>query len=280
MDIVIITGMSGAGKTSVLNICQDNNYYSIDNIPPKLINEYFNIIDENKLNYNKFAFVIDIRVGYLLGDLEDEVKKLKDLGHNVKVIFLDASDAELIKRFKEKRRPHPYFDITLSNAIKKEREKLSIIREISDIYIETTGINLSQLNNKVLMAIDETKKPKIQIISFGYKYGNLKEADYQFDVRFINNPFYVDELKNQSGLDKNVSDYVLSFDISNEFIKKVNDLIESVMPHFIEQSKNNLVIGIGCTGGKHRSVSIAEELKKNLEKRYDTKTYHREQDKW
>ena len=150
MEIVIITGMSGAGKTSVLNICQDNNYYSVDNIPPKLISEYFEQIRDKAGEYNKFAFVIDIRVGYFLGDLQAEVNKLKEMGHEVKVIFLDASDDELIKRYQEKRRPHPIKNLTLGKAIEKEREQLMNIREFSDVYIDTSGNVSALLNNKIL----------------------------------------------------------------------------------------------------------------------------------
>lgn len=280
MDIVIITGMSGAGKTSVLNICQDNDYYSIDNIPPKLINEYFDLIQEDQRQYNKFAFVIDVRVGGFLEDLEDEINKLRRYGHNVKVIFLDASDEVLIKRFQEKRRPHYFKYLTLSNAIKLEREALLNVREITDVYIDTSGNNLSALNAKMLDIFGVQNSANIQIVSFGFKYGTLIEADFLFDVRFIDNPFYIPEMKEKTGKDKNVSDYVLGFDVTKEFVDKVEDLIDTVIPSFVQQSKNNLVIGIGCTGGKHRSVAITEELNSRLRKKYKTSVYHRERKNW
>lgn len=280
MDIVIITGMSGAGKTSVLNICQDNDYYSIDNIPPKLINEYFDLIQEDQRQYNKFAFVIDVRVGGFLEDLEDEINKLRRYGHKVKVIFLDASDEVLIKRFQEKRRPHYFKYLTLSNAIKLEREALLNVREITDVYIDTSGNNLSALNAKMLDIFGVQNSANIQIVSFGFKYGTLIEADFLFDVRFIDNPFYIPEMKEKTGKDKNVSDYVLGFDVTKEFVDKVEDLIDTVIPSFVQQSKNNLVIGIGCTGGKHRSVAITEELNSRLRKKYKTSVYHRERKNW
>lgn len=280
MDIVIITGMSGAGKTSVLNICQDNDYYSIDNIPPKLINEYFDLIQEDQRQYNKFAFVIDVRVGGFLEDLEEEINKLRRYGHNVKVIFLDASDEVLIKRFQEKRRPHYFKYLTLSNAIKLEREALLNVREITDVYIDTSGNNLSALNAKMLDILGVQSSANIQIVSFGFKYGTLIEADFLFDVRFIDNPFYIPEMKEKTGKDKNVSEYVLGFDVTKEFVDKVEDLIDTVIPSFVQQSKNNLVIGIGCTGGKHRSVAITEELNSRLRNKYKTSVYHRERKNW
>lgn len=280
MEILIITGMSGAGKTSVLNICQDNDYYSIDNIPPKLINEYFDLIKEESVNYKKFAFVIDVRVGDFLVDLEDEVKNLRKLGHDVKILFLDASDEELVRRFQEKRRPHPLKDLTLSNAIEEERKKLRNVRELTDVYIDTSGNNLAILNNKLLRVIGVESHANIQVVSFGFKYGSLKEADYIFDVRFIDNPFYIDSLKRLSGQDQSVKDYVLNFDVTKQFLNKVEELIDTVLPGFIIQSKSNLVIGIGCTGGKHRSVAIAEELSKRFSKKCKTSVFHRDQKSW
>lgn len=280
MDIVIITGMSGAGKTSVLNICQDNDYYSIDNIPPKLINEYFDLIKNQQGHYNKFAFVIDVRVGGFLEDLEDEIIKLREYGHTVKVIFLDASDEVLIRRFQEKRRPHYFKSLTLSNAISLEREALLNVREITDVYIDTSGNNLAALNSKMLDVLGVENEANIQIVSFGFKYGTLIEADFLFDVRFIDNPFYIPEMRENTGKDKNVSDYVLGFEVTQQFLNNVEDLINTIVPHFVQQSKNNLVIGIGCTGGKHRSVAITEELNTRLSKKYQTSVYHREKKNW
>lgn len=280
MDIVIITGMSGAGKTSVLNICQDNDYYSIDNIPPKLINEYFDLIKDDKGHYNKFAFVIDVRVGGFLEDLDDEIIKLRNDGHNVKVIFLDALDEVLIRRFQEKRRPHYFKSLTLSNAIALERETLLNVREFTDIYIDTSGNNLSALNSKMLDVLGVGNEANIQIVSFGFKYGTLIEADFLFDVRFIDNPFYIPEMKENTGKDKNVSEYVLGFEVTKQFLDNVEELINTVVPHFVQQSKNNLVIGIGCTGGKHRSVAITEELNLRLSRKYNTSVFHRERKNW
>lgn len=280
MEVVIITGMSGAGKTSVLNICQDNDYYGIDNIPPKLISEYFQLIDSENMEYNKFVFVIDIRSGHFLNDFENEIIKLRKQGHDVKIIYLDADDDELIRRYQEKRRPHPYKNLSLGNAIKKEREEMLKIRELSDYYLNTTGFNSSSLKNKLLEILEVKEKATIYIISFGFKYGILKEADLLFDVRFITNPFYIQTLKEKSGKEEEVRNFVLGFEASKEFINKIEDLVDFLVPNFLKQSKSNLVIGIGCTGGKHRSVVISEKLNDILREKYDVNVYHREQNKW
>ncbi|MFM1539343.1 RNase adapter RapZ [Helcococcus bovis] len=280
MEVVIITGMSGAGKTSVLNICQDNDYYGIDNIPPKLISEYFQLIDNENMEYNKFVFVIDIRSGRFLNDFEEEVNKLRTQGHEVKIIYLDADNDELIRRYQEKRRPHPYKNLSLGSAIKKEREEMLKIRELSDFYLNTTGFNSSSLKNKLLEILEVKEKATIHIISFGFKYGILKEADLLFDVRFITNPFYIKNLKEKNGKEKEVRDFVLGFEASKEFINKIEDLVDFLVPNFLNQSKSNLVIGIGCTGGKHRSVAISEKLNEILKDKYDSNVYHREQYKW
>ncbi|MFM1514683.1 RNase adapter RapZ [Helcococcus ovis] len=280
MEVVIITGMSGAGKTSVLNICQDNDYYGIDNIPPKLISEYFQLIDSENMEYNKFVFVIDIRSGHFLNDFENEIIKLRKQGHDVKIIYLDADDDELIRRYQEKRRPHPYKNLSLGNAIKKEREEMLKIRELSDYYLNTTGFNSSSLKNKLLEILEVKEKATIHIISFGFKYGILKEADLLFDVRFITNPFYIQTLKEKSGKEEEVRNFVLGFEASKEFINKIEDLVDFLVPNFLKQSKSNLVIGIGCTGGKHRSVVISEKLNDILREKYDVNVYHREQNKW
>lgn len=280
MEIIIITGMSGAGKTSAVNIAQDNDYKSVDNLPPSLIKTYIDLIEKQNNSTNKIAFVIDIRLGEFLKDFEKEIKELKNDGHNVKIIFIDANDDEIMRRYQEKRRPHPYKDLTLENAIKKEREDLLSIRELTDFYIDTSSNNLIQLTNKLLEVLSCKNEIQLKVISFGYKHGILKEADYLFDTRFIDNPFYIKELKHKTGQDKEVRDYVLSFNGVDNFIDNIASLIEDVIPSFIKQSKNNIQIGIGCTGGQHRSVAIAERLNSIFAEKYDSKVFHREHQKW
>lgn len=280
MEILIITGMSGAGKTSVVNIAQDNDYKSIDNLPPKLIKDYLGLLESKDENIEKLAFVIDIRAGSFLEDLQDVVDKLEEDGHHVKIVFIDANDDELIRRFQEKRRPHPYKNMVLENAIRKERQDLVNVRGMADYYIDTSSNNLSQLNSRIIEILDAKNEPIIKLVSFGFKYGILKEADFVFDARFIENPFYVKELKYKTGKDKEVQDYIKAHPKAQGFSQKIIDLIDYIAPSFTEQSKNNLLIGIGCTGGRHRSVSIAEYLYKELGKKYKTSLFHREADRW
>ena len=279
MKIVIITGMSGAGKTTALNFCQDNEYHIIDNLPPTLLEEYIETINKQDSG-DKVAIGIDIRSGNLLKELKREVAKLLKSNHDVKIIYLDTETSELIKRFQENRRPHPYKDVTLEEAIEKERTDLLEVREFVNEYIDTTSMKASQLKNRIKFVLVEKDEAKIQVVSFGYKYGILKEADYLFDVRFIDNPFYIKELKYKNGKDMDVIDYVMSFNITIDFIDMVINLVEKVIPEFINQGKRHLVIGIGCTGGKHRSVVIAETINKLLNEKYDSNIYHREENYW
>ena len=279
MKIVIITGMSGAGKTTALNFCQDNDYHIIDNLPPTLLEKYIEIINRQDTG-DKVAIGIDIRSGNLLKELNREVNKLLNSKHDVKIIYLDAETTELIKRFQENRRPHPYKDVTLEEAIEKERANLLEVREFVNEYIDTTSMKAAQLKNRIIFVLGEKEEFKIQVVSFGYKYGILKEADYLFDVRFIDNPFYIHDLKNKTGQDKKVIDYVISFPITSEFINIVINLIEKVIPEFINQGKRHLVIGIGCTGGKHRSVVISEIINKILKEKYNSNIYHRQENNW
>lgn len=280
MEIVIITGVSGAGKTSVINICQDNDYYTIDNLPPKMIKNYLEDIDTIKSDIKKFAFVVDIRVGKQLKDLENIIDYLKSKEIKVKVIFLDASDEELIKRFQEKRRPHSYKDLPLDTAIKKERKELEKIRNLTDYYIDTTNKKIWELKESVLDVLEISENIKIQVISFGFKYGILREADYIFDVRFIQNPFYIKELKNFTGLDENVKEFVFSHKESIEFANKIINLIDYIIPFYKKASKTNIVIGIGCTGGKHRSVAISELINKKLNEKFNSTIFHRDRKLW
>lgn len=279
-DIVIITGMSGAGKTSAINICQDNGYYSIDNIPPKLITQYIDYAKKNNIEKEKIAFVIDIRLGRLLEDLENIVEDLRSKNYLVKIIFIDASDNELIRRFQEKRRPHIYVGIPLEEAIYRERNELSKIKKIADEYIDTTNRNIGYLQSKLLEILEVSSIEDIRIMSFGFKYGQLIEADYIFDVRFIKNPFYIKNLRSKTGLDKEVIDYVMGLEYTKEFISKSVDLLEFVIPKFKKVGKNNLVIGVGCSGGQHRSVVISEEINKILKNKYNSRVFHREEKKW
>ncbi|MDO4779112.1 MAG: RNase adapter RapZ [Tissierellia bacterium] len=279
MEILIITGMSGAGKTSVLNLCQDNEYYCIDNMPPELIKHFLYLVERSNVQYNKLAFVVDVRSAVFNKELLNEINDLKK-SYTVKIVFIDASDDTLIKRYKEKRRPHPIKGLTIENALKEERKYLKQIAKKADYYIDTSEYSLPRLKNMIESALFGCKDFSIQIVSFGFKYGILSEADLVFDVRFTTNPFYIPELKSLNGLDQAVKEYVLEDKMVITFINKVENLIREFSPYYQKEGKSNLVIGIGCTGGQHRSPAIAEELKNRLEKDFSIGVFHRESNMW
>lgn len=284
MEIIIITGMSGAGKTAVLNICQDSEYYTLDNLPPKLIREVIILLQNSNMNRNKLALVMDIRGGEFFDDLSNEVQSLKEEGLNVKLLFIDSSDETLIKRYKELRRPHPNGkELTIEQSIHQERERLDYLKSLSDYYIDTSNMNIPKLKNRIEKILGNEVVFNIQFISFGFKNGIVKEADYIFDVRFSENPFYVAELKKLSGLDEEVKNFVLGKAEVQEFMYRVEDLIDYLIPYFELQGKSSLTIGIGCTGGKHRSTAIAEELYKRYKRKANGKKveiFHRDKNLW
>lgn len=280
MEILIITGMSGAGKTSVLNLCQDNGYYCVDNMPPKLIRDFLYLAERAEIGYTKLAFVVDVRQAVFNVDVSKEIEELRNLNYEVKILFIDAKDEILIKRYKEKRRPHPVEGDTIENSIKKERKYLEKLKKEADIYIDSSKYNLPRLKNSLDTKLFGDSDFNIQIISFGFKYGILSEADMVLDVRFIPNPFYVEELRERNGTEKLVSDYVLNNEISMEFLKKIEELINLLVPNYKKEGKSSLVIGIGCTGGKHRSPAMVEALKEKLNKNFSTVVFHRESTMW
>lgn len=268
MDIVIITGMSGAGKSTTLDIFEDMGYYAIDNLPPALIIKIAELSRDSHKAIEKLAVVVDIRGEKFFDDLIKAVIDLKDSGENVSLLYLDSKDEILVRRYKELRRPHP-----LSKSgntligIAKEREALKDIREMVDNFIDTTGLTIGELKSRVMALYgqnEEDRKLHISVVSFGFKNGILLDGDLVFDVRFLPNPYYIKELKNKSGNDKEVYDYVMKFEDSKLFVDKIIDLLEFLIPRYEKEGKTNIVVGIGCTGGQHRSVAIANEISKRL----------------
>lgn len=281
MQFTIITGMSGAGKSTVLNILEDVGFFCVDNLPPALINKFAEICFSPDSGINKVALGIDIRGGNLFHELFNEVDALLESGYKIDVLFLDASDNILVKRYKETRRKHPLArEGRLQDGIKIERELLAEAKEKATYIIDTTNLLSRELKGEILKIFTQGKKYKnliITILSFGFKYGIPSDSDLVFDVRFIPNPFYINELKAKTGNEKEIQEYVMGWDVSKNFITKLEDMISFLLPNYIKEGKNQLVISIGCTGGKHRSVTLANELYKRLSDHdYSVNIYHRD----
>lgn len=268
MKFLIVTGLSGSGKSGAVNVLEDIGYYCIDNIPPQLIPKFAEICLGNG-QMQKVAIVTDIRGGELFLELDEGLKYLKDNNLNTSILFLDADDEVLIKRYKETRRKHPLDEQchgSLQKAITTEREVLASVREVADYYIDTSELSMNQLKETVysLFLDNPNESMVVKVMSFGYKYGVSREADLVFDVRCLPNPFYIPELKHHTGIESCVSDYVLSFSQSETLVKKLEDLLDFLIPLYIHEGKSQLVIAFGCTGGKHRSVTFAEAVYKYL----------------
>lgn len=268
MRFVIVTGMSGAGRTQASHCMEDMGYYCIDNLPPVLIDKFADICRHSQGKLEKVALVMDLRGGYLFEQLTEELSNLRKNGYEYEILFLDSNDETLIKRYKETRRKHPLAaEGSITDGIKKEREILKSIRESSDYIIDTSNMTIGNLKKKIteLFSWGENKENfMINVESFGFKFGMALDADLVFDVRFLPNPYYVPELKHKTGTDKDVVDYVFADEVTHEFTKKLYDMVDFLVPQYTEEGKNNLVIAIGCTGGRHRSVAIAESLAKHL----------------
>ncbi|MBR6543329.1 MAG: RNase adapter RapZ [Anaerotignum sp.] len=264
MRFVIVTGMSGAGKTSVLKFLEDINFFCVDNLPPALLPKFAELCYEQEGEIERVAMGIDIRGGKLFDDLFEVLSSLQEKGYEYEILFLDASDEVLIKRYKETRRSHPLSrNGSIQEGIRKEREMLRDVKTKATYIIDTSQVLTRQLKEQINGIFVENKKHEnlvITIQSFGFKYGIPTDSDLVFDVRFLPNPFYIQELKEMTGNDEPVSSYVMQFEESQVFLNKLLDMVEFLIPLYIKEGKNNLVISIGCTGGKHRSVTLANAL--------------------
>ncbi|MCI6000789.1 MAG: RNase adapter RapZ [Finegoldia magna] len=285
MEVVIITGMSGAGKSASSDTFEDLGYYTLDNMPPSLLLSFIDLTTKSKKKINKIACVVDIRGGEFFADLMKSITLLKNQSIDVKILYLDSSDEILVRRYKEHRRPHPLaVNGNISEGIANEKELLSEVRNSADSIINTSNLTLGELRRKILSEFslkDVDTKLAISVVSFGFKHGILLDADLIFDVRFLPNPYYIEELKKSSGLNTDIKEYVFGFEEANEFLDKLVDMMEFLIPKYSKEGKTNLVIGIGCTGGKHRSVAIAQALTTRLEGNGE-KVYvsHRDQKFW
>ncbi len=274
MKFVIVTGLSGSGKSTVVNVLEDMGYYCIDNMPPELITKFADITTGTGAGMiEKVAFVTDIRGKNFFSHLYDTIKELQREHMDLKVLFLDASDEIIIQRYKETRRKHPLdaqMRGNISKAIQAERDMLANVKGISDYFIDSSFLSANQLKEKVknMFLADDDEFMQIDITSFGFKYGPMREADLVFDVRCLPNPYYVDELRPKTGLCTEVSGYVMKFEQSVELKKKLEDLMDFLIPLYKKEGKSQLIIAFGCTGGKHRSVTFAENMAKYLSERY------------
>ena len=264
MRFVIVTGMSGAGKTSVLKFLEDINFFCVDNLPPALLPKFAELCYEQEGEIERVAMGIDIRGGRLFNDLFEVLSDLQAKGYEYEILFLDASDEVLIKRYKETRRSHPLSrNGSIQEGILKERDMLRDVKTKATYIIDTSQALTRQLKEQINDIFVENKKHEnlvITIQSFGFKYGIPTDSDLVFDVRFLPNPFYIQELKELTGNDEPVSSYVMQYEESQIFLQKLVDMVEFLIPLYIKEGKNNLVISIGCTGGKHRSVTLANAL--------------------
>ena len=282
MELLIVTGMSGACKSQAANVLEDIGYYCVDNIPPAIIPSFVELSARSGDLLNKMAIVTDIRGGVLFSEIEQVLNSLKNNSVDYKILFLDASDDVLIRRYKENRRRHPMADaenMSLSAAVKKEREMLKKIRFMSDYIIDTSHISIAQLKVQLsnVFCGSVSNVLKIQCKSFGFKYGSDTEADLVIDVRCLPNPFYVEDLKLKTGLDKEVRDYVMASSDSKEFLAKLLSFIDCAVPLYAKEGKSQLVISIGCTGGKHRSVTFAQLIGEHLQnENYNCSITHRD----
>ena len=272
MDFLIVTGLSGAGKSRAIDALEDIGFYCVDNMPPKLISKIAEICLAADSKIDRVAIVTDMRGGDMFYGLFEELDALSDKGLKYKLLFLDATDQELMRRYKETRRRHPLADIGkdgLSDSIKNERILLRPARERADYVIDTTHLSANDLKQRMhnIFLDDIQNGMLVNVMSFGFKYGSPAEADLVFDVRCLPNPYYVNELRNKTGLEKEVKDYVMDSEDSTELLHKLKDLLSFLGPLYLKEGKSQLMIAIGCTGGKHRSVTFAEEIYRFLSER-------------
>ncbi len=284
MEFIIVTGVSGSGKSSAVKVLEDIGYFCIDNMPPQLIPKFAELCGENSA-IKKVAIVVDIRGGELFLQFWENVREMRENGMNVKILFIYADKDVIRRRYKETRRKHPLYDIAngdIDKAIDEEFDILMPIREKSDYYIDSTYTTTAKFKENMLKMFmsNISDSMVISCLSFGFKYGVPDEADLVFDVRFLPNPFYVPELKHKTGEDKEVRDYVMDSEVSETFRDKLFDLIDFLVPKYIAEGKSQLVIAFGCTGGHHRSVTFAEMTNEFLAaKGYNVHVLHRDSQK-
>ena len=285
MKFVILAGMSGAGKSTALKMMEDIGFYCVDNLPIPLLEKFVELSELQNAELQKVAVGIDARSGQALDELKNVLDRIKEKGGSYEILFLDSDDSVLVKRYKETRRSHPLAPgERVDKGIALERERLAFLKERADYILDTSQLLTRELKaeiEKIFLKNQDYKNLFITILSFGFKYGIPVDSDLVFDVRFLPNPYYVEGLRAKTGNDKEIQEYVLQFKEAHEFLDKLTDMIDFLIPNYISEGKNQLVISIGCTGGKHRSVTLANELYKRLAKKteYGLKIEHRDIEK-
>ena len=285
MRFVVVTGMSGGGKATAIKILEDGGYYCVDNLPVRLIDKFMELVFMPGSNVDKVVLGLDVRADRPFVYVEEVLAALRQRGYDYEILFMDASDDTLIKRYKETRRAHPCEPQgRVEDGIRKEREILRQIKSKADYVFDTSSLLVRELREELIRVfVDNEKYNSLigSVMSFGFKNGIPHDADLVFDVRFLPNPYYIDELKELTGNDKPVSDYVLSFPQTTQFRKMLGEMIRFLIPYYVEEGKNQLVIAIGCTGGQHRSVTMANCLYDDLRGGgdYALKIYHRDSKK-
>ncbi len=261
-ELLIVTGMSGAGRSTVANTLEDQGWYVVDNLPPQMLPPIADLLKKDKSPSGKLAVVIDVRGGDFFDELSKNIQNLRDAGIQLRIVFLEASDQSLVRRFEQVRRPHPLQgDGGLLEGIAKERSKLTELREAADVVIDSSDLNVHQLGTRILEEFGEdANQLQLQLQSFGFKYGTPSDADMIFDARFLPNPHWDESLRELTGNDSKVQNAVMSSDLAQNFISNMKKMLESVFAGYRTENKRFITIAIGCTGGKHRSVTLANQL--------------------
>ena len=282
MRFVVVTGMSGSGKITAIKILEDEGYYCVDNLPVRLIDKFMELVFMPGSNVDKVVLGLDVRADRPFVYVEEVLAALREKGYSYEILFMDASDETLIRRYKETRRAHPCEPQgRVEDGIRKEREILRHIKTKADYVFDTSNLLVRELREELIRIFVDGEKYNsliVSVMSFGFKHGIPQDADLVFDVRFLPNPYYVEELKSLTGDDRPVQDFLLSFPQTDEFRRMLSEMIRFLIPHYVEEGKNQLIIAIGCTGGQHRSVTIANFLYEDLKGQgnYGLKLYHRD----
>ena len=281
-QLVILTGLSGSGKGSVLKTFEDLGFYCVDNLPVALIPTFSELYDEGRGEVDRAALLVDAREGEQIEKLPGMYRRLT-AEHPASLVFIEASDEALVRRFSETRRPHPLAQgASVAEGIREERRRMAPIRRLADVVIDTTKFNIHELRQFI---IDRFQNPDrrpmvVSVVSFGFRYGIPADADLVFDVRFLPNPHFVPRLRPFSGKDKRVARYIRSFPQTGEFLRRIESLLAYLIPHYIREGKSYLTVALGCTGGRHRSVALSEVIRRSLQKKgYAAKVVHRDLDK-